>query len=153
MSIKHLVPWRKGGDPFLSLRDEMDHLFDTFLGGRHAPLSVFNDDKFAPPVNVTEDDKVITVTAELPGIEEKDVELTLTDGALTLKGEKKSESVEKDKNFYRSERLYGSFLRTVPLPTDVDADKAEASFKAGVLRVKLPKTAQAKAKKITVKAS
>ena len=151
MSIKHLVPWING-DPFLSLRDEMEGVFDSFLGGPLAPLSLWNGEEFAPRVNVVEEEQTISVSAELPGLEEKDVELTLTDGALTIQGEKKSESVEKGHGFYRSERLYGSFHRTVALPTEVDADKAEATFKHGVLTVTLPKTAQAKAKKIPVKA-
>jgi HSP20 family protein len=103
-----------------------------------------------PQVDLAETDKAVTITAELPGMEEKDVELLLQDGMLTLKGEKRSETEDKERRF--SERYYGSFERHIPLSADVQADKAEARFKNGVLKVTLPKNpeAQPKAKRISI---
>jgi HSP20 family protein len=91
------------------------------------------------------------VTAELPGIDKDNISVNLTDHTLTIKGEKKKEEEIKEENYYRSERSYGSFLRTLELPRDVHADKVKASFKNGVLEVRLPKTEEAKAKEVKVK--
>ena len=103
---------------------------------------------------MSETDKAYEITAELPGIDEKNVEVSLADGGITIKGEKKEETEEKKKDYYVSERRYGSFDRYFTLPEGVDANKIEASFKNGVLKVTLPKTAEAQkpAKKIEVKA-
>lgn len=87
----------------------------------------------------------------LPGIEKDNVEVNLTDHTLTIKGEKKKEEEVKEENYYRAERSYGSFLRTLDLPKDVHADKVKASFKNGILEVRMPKTEEAKAKEIKVK--
>ena len=102
-----------------------------------------------------ESDKAYEITAELPGMDEKDIEVNVANGALTIKGEKKEEKEEKQKDYYVSERRYGSFERYFELPDGVDAGKIEAAFKNGVLRVTLPKTAEAQkpAKKIEVKAA
>ena len=105
----------------------------------------------APTVDLYEEKDEIVVKAELPGIDKNNIEVNLTDHMLTIKGEKKKEEEVKEKNYYRSERSYGSFLRTLELPKDVHADKVKASFKNGILEVRMPKTEEAKAKEIKVK--
>src|SRR5690606_41318480 len=102
-----------------------------------------------------EKEKEYEITAELPGIDEKNVEIKLANGTLTIKGEKKEEKEEKQKDYHLSERRYGSFQRSFPLPEGIDTDKVEATFAKGVLTVKLPKTVEAQKaeKKITVKAA
>jgi HSP20 family protein len=156
MEIKSMLPWRRERavverDPFLALRREMDALFDGFFGANGGVRAL---ETFEPRVDVSETDKEMRITAELPGIEEKDVEVSLSGDAITIKGEKREEKEEKGKEQYRLERSYGAFRRSFSLPCEVDADKATASFKKGVLTVMLPKTAEAaKSKKIAVKAS
>ncbi len=158
------VPVRQeaGRDPFLAFRRSMDRLMDDFFRGFHgwpSPMQWFGssewgDGTFVPRVDVKNEDKQIVIEAELPGITEKDVEVSLSDDSITIKGEKKQETEEKEKNYYRLERSYGSFRRTLPLPVTVETDKAEAKFKNGVLRIVLPKTKEAiaQAKKIPIKA-
>jgi HSP20 family protein len=143
--------WR----PFEGLRREIDRLFDDFqLGSWRSPFgrSVFDVEPFwrgeiswgkAPAVDVVEKDKAYEITAELPGMEDKDIEVKFADGVLSIKGEKKEEKEEKKKDWYLSERRYGSFQRAFRVPDDVEADKIEANFKNGVLTVNLPKSAQA----------
>jgi len=109
----------------------------------------------APAVDITEKEKEFEVTAELPGMDESNIGVKLSNGTLTIKGEKKDEKEEKKKDYYLSERRFGSFQRSFQVPEGVDADKIEASFKKGLLTVTLPKTAEAlkKEKNIAVKAS
>jgi HSP20 family protein len=102
-------------------------------------------------VDLFEDKNDIVIKAELPGMEKENVEVKLTDHMLTIQGEKKKEEEVKEENYYRSERSYGSFVRTLELPADVHADKVKASFKNGILEVRLPKTEEAKTKEIKVK--
>lgn len=131
-----------GEDFFAPLRSER---FDTFFGD-FAPTS------FVPSVDVTDRGKEIEVTAELPGLDENDVEVEVRQDALVLRGEKRMEEVSEDQGWYRAERAYGSFERVVPLPVEVDADRAEAVFDKGVLRIRLPKVhEEAAPKKIEVK--
>ncbi len=108
----------------------------------------------APFVDVVEKEKECQISAELPGLDEKDVEVSIADDLLTIKGEKKEEREEKAKNYYASERRYGAFQRSFQIPSGVDADKIGASFQKGVLMVTLPKTpeAQTKEKKIAIEA-
>ncbi len=140
------------------LRDEMNHLFDEFFTGfeRRTP-SMFRSHEpgwlmggrrgdMTPAVDVAEDDKAVTLTAELPGMKEEDVEVVLRDDMLTVKGEKKSEREEKEENYHLTERRYGSFERTFRLPETADADKIKAAIDDGVLTVTIPKMAEAKAK-------
>ncbi|WP_158672270.1 Hsp20/alpha crystallin family protein [Bradyrhizobium guangdongense] len=151
--------WR----PFESLRREVDRLFEDFGSEDfwRRPFRSLADFEKAqklvarPAVDVTETDKAFEIAAELPGLEEKNIEVNLANGGLTIKGEKKEEKEETKKGYYVSERHYGSFERYFDLPDGVDADKIEASFKNGVLKVTLPKTAEAQkpAKKIEVKAA
>jgi HSP20 family protein len=143
--------------PFASLQREMNRLFDSFFGGVNlspwAPLERGVAEAFTPRVNVSETDKEIKISAELPGLDENDLDVSLTRDALTIKGEKKEEKEEKGTSYYRVERAYGSFTRSIPLPVDVNTDKVEATFKKGVLYITLPKTVNAieKTKKIQVK--
>jgi len=152
--------WR----PFEALKKEVDRLFedfgDDFWRRPFRSLAGLEKDwakKFvsAPAVDVSETEKAYEITAELPGIDQKNVEVNLANGGITIKGEKKEESEEKKKDYYVTERRYGSFERYFDLPDGVDADKIEATFKNGVLKVTLPKTAEAQkpAKKVEVKAA
>ena len=150
-----------------SLRREIDRVFDDFGGSMwRSPFrrSLFDVQPLwqrestwaaAPAVDVAETEKAYEITAELPGMDEKNVEVKFADGVLTVKGEKQEEKEEKKKDYYLSERSYGSFQRAFQVPDGVDADKIEASFKNGVLTVTMPKSveAQKSAKKITVKAA
>jgi|WetSurSiteA1Bulk_404760.scaffolds.fasta_scaffold55235_2 HSP20 family protein len=141
-------------NPFLVLRSEMDKVFDNFFRGFEVEPFGKVPGVFQPKVNVTDGEKEITVSVEIPGMDEKDIELSLTKDALTIKGEKKEEKEEKGKNYHRMECSYGSFNRTLPLPVEINADKAEAAYKKGVLTIVLPKTEKAvkETKKIPIKA-
>lgn len=146
---------RRGQEsPFLSFRREMDRVFDEFW--KDFPSMGFlerREDVFTPRVDVTDAEDVVKIAAEVPGMDEDDIDVTLTKDTLTIKGEKKEEKEEKTGDYYRMERSYGSFTRTIPLPSEIDTTKVEASLKKGVLTVTLPKTAKAlkEAKKIAVK--
>jgi HSP20 family protein len=108
-----------------------------------------------PAVDVAETDQAYEIKAELPGLDEKNIEVKVANGVLSIKGEKQEEKEEREKDYYRRERSFGSFERSFQLPDDIEADKIEATFKNGVLSVTLPKSAEARqqAKKIEVKAS
>ena len=139
-----------------TFQKEFNRMFDDFFKGiEHAP-SLFKKDLslFDPSVDVSENEKEILVTAELPGVDEKDVELTISKNNLIIEGEKKKESEEKNKDYYRKEISYGSFRQVLPLPAEVDESKIEANYQKGVLKIKLPKTAKAQeeTKKIPIKA-
>jgi HSP20 family protein len=167
MSVRDLIPWGRSNNqvptvfrdddrnPFLSLHREVNRLFDDVFRGFDARLPTFGSlSSFSaawPSVEISDTDTEIKVTAEIPGLEEKDVEVLLDDGVLTLKGEKRSETEDKDKQF--SERFYGHFARRIPLGVEVEEDKIEARFKNGVLTVVLPKSAKAQSqvKRITIK--
>jgi HSP20 family protein len=138
---------RTEADPFSELRrlqDEMLQLFDTSLARKP-----FNG-AFAPAIDVSEDKDNLIVKADLPGLTKDDVEITLQDNVLTLRGEKKQESETKEENFYRMERVHGVFSRSFELPVTVNANKVAATFKDGVLQITLPKTEEAKPKQIKV---
>jgi HSP20 family protein len=152
--------------PFESLRREVDRLFEDFGRGfwRSSVRSPFALEPFgqseppsaaAPAVDITKTNKGYEVTADLPGMSEKDIEVKLTDGGLVIKGRKLEEKEEKKKDYYLHERRFGSFERSFRVPAGIETDKIEASFKNGVLTVTLPKTAEAQKaeKKIAVKAS
>lgn len=142
--------------PFYSLQRRMNDIFDDFWRGFQFPTLEWPslaDSRVAPKVNVEVDGKTIRVHAELPGMEEKDIHVTLNDDVLTISGERKSEKEEKDKNYVRREFSYGSFHRAIPMPPNVQADKVKATFKNGVLKVELPLPEEAApaSKKIEVK--
>lgn len=138
---------------FDTLRREVDQLFDKFResSSRLAhPTSFFDfgwpsdaGSSLAPAVDVVEKDKEYEITAELPGLDDKNIEVKLSNGMLLIKGEKKEEREERDKDYYLSERRYGAFTRSFQIPASVDADKIEANFAKGVLTIKLPKSAEA----------
>ncbi len=151
--------------PLNALRGDIDRAFDRMFRdwpsfGSLAGWEPFKEMEswarptaLAPRVDVSEDEKAYEITAEIPGVEEKDVNVTLVNGRLTLRGEKKTEKEEKKKDYHMKERSYGAFERSFRLPEEVDAEKISAAFENGVLSVTLPKTEKAKAKerKITVK--
>lgn len=153
--------------PMASLRREIDRLFEDFgFSDRLAPFrrSLFDIEPFvgrerlmvsAPAVDISETDNAYQITADLPGLDEKDIEVKLANGCLTIKGEKHEDKEEKNKDYYLHERSFGSFERLFRLPEGVDADKIEASFEKGVLAVSLPKTPDSRKseKKIAVKVS
>jgi len=167
MSVRDLIPWGRdrspsvrGGevmDPILSLHREMNRLFDDFFGGAGSGLPSASFGGFGgfgwPHTDVAETDKEYRVTAELPGLEEKDIDLTFQDGVLTLKGEKKVE--HEGEGALHSERFYGCFQRSLPVGSDVDESKVNASFRNGVLTIVLPKSPEVvnKAKRIQINAS
>lgn len=141
--------------PAYGLQREMNRLFDDFfrswdmpLVGRPFELSAFStyeNSSITPRIDFQETDKELRISAELPGLNEKDIDVTLSNDTLTIRGEKKQESEENVKGWYRMERSYGSFTRSIPLPCEVDEDQCTATFKNGVLTVSLSKTAQAQA--------
>ena len=151
---KTLSERREWMHPFDSFRQEMNKLMDSFFQGSLLRPFDTRVEGFTPRVDVVDTGDGIKIVAELPGMDDKDIEVSLTGDALTIKGEKKEEKEEKGKDYYRSERSFGSFTRTVPIPEGVDTEAVEASFKKGVLTVTMPKTKQAikDAKKISVKA-
>jgi HSP20 family protein len=157
MNLKSLIPVGRdrnvagSTNPFMSLQREIDRLFEDFTRG--FPAFAGNGGKMLPSMDVTETDKEIEITAELPGLEEKDVQINVADNLLTIRGEKKAEKEEKDKNYRLIERSYGSFERTLELPDGVNADAIKASIAKGVLKVMVPKPAPAQAKKIEVKSA
>lgn len=150
MPITDLIPWKhdkapvqeeKGLAPY-DVQQDMRRLFDEFFRGWGlAPLSDWEPwEEFTPRVDVVESERDFQVSAELPGMDEKDVEVTLAHNTLTIKGHKQAEKEERGKNYTHVERSYGSFHRSIPLPCEVDADKVSAVFKKGVLSITLPKT-------------
>jgi HSP20 family protein len=145
-------------DPFSSFRTEMDRLFDSFLTGVPALSNLRQSFPAAqgltPAWDVKETEKALVVTADLPGIDEKDIHLTIHNGVLSLRGEKKSERTDEHENYHLMERSYGSFQRSIRLPETVDDDQVEAQFDKGVLTVTLPKRPETvkEQKKIEIKA-
>ncbi len=149
---------REGDSPVMAIQNEMNRMFDQFFADPFTLLplaSTRSMSDFIPRVDVSETDTAMLVTAELPGMEEKDIQITLENEALLITGEKKSDLEEKGKNFHRVERTYGSFQRAIPLVSEIQQDKVEAVFKNGVLNITLPKTPAAakQSRKITIKSS
>ncbi len=155
---KHGLSRRERGEsiPFFALRNNVDRLFDDFFKG--FDMEAFGGSSlaaFSPKVSVEDRDREIEITAELPGLDDKDVEISLADDVLTITGEKKNESESTRDGFYRSERSYGSFSRSVQLPAGVDEGKIEASMSKGVLTIKVSKPPEvcSARKKIAIKSS
>ena len=133
---------------FVTLQDRMNRLFrDSYPEGREEALTTST---FAPPVDVYEDEHSITLKIEVPGMDEKDIDVRLENNTLTVHGERKFEKEEKEENYRRVERQYGSFTRTFTLPTTVDSENVSANYDKGVLKITLPKKAEAKPKQIKV---
>ena len=137
----------RDGDPFLTMQREINRMFGEF--GRGLPAR-FEESELSPRIDVAETDSAIEVTAELPGIDEKDVEVVLRDDLLTIKGEKKSEREEKKKDYHVVERSFGSFSRAVRIPFDADPETVKANFAKGVLRVSIAKPPQVKEKTVKI---
>ncbi len=168
MHMRDLIPWARGSsqpmemyrddrsNPFLVLQREMNRLLDEAFRGFEMPTFLGTRPSFAmgqwPRLEATETEKEICVLAELPGLAESEVEVALSEGTLMIRGERKAEVEDKDRQF--NERYYGHFERHIPVGMDVEEDKVEAVFKNGVLKITLPKTerARAKAKRITINA-
>ena len=143
--ITRFDPFRE----FSTLQDRMNRLFRESYGpeGREESLTTTS---FAPPVDVYEDEHNVTLKIEVPGIDEKDIDVRIENNVLTVHGERKFEKEEKEESFRRVERQYGSFTRTFTLPSIVDPEKVQANYDKGILKVVLPKKAEAKPKQIKV---
>lgn len=148
-----MMPWarREGFNDLESIQSEMNRLFNTSLS------RWFNDEKnllestWSPLIDIQESKDDIIVTADVPGITKDDINIEIHGEILTIKGEKKHEKEEKEKDFIRTERFYGNFSKSISLPCEIDAAKAEASYKDGVLKLSLPKKEEAKPKQIQIK--
>ena len=148
-----LRPWKKReqGD-LVNLRRDFDDLVNrSFDRDFWTPGSLFGADRWFPSVDISEGKNDITVKAEIPGVEAKDIDITISGKLLTIKGEKKQEKEEKEENFHRMESSYGYFNRTIELPCEVVSEKVDASYKKGVLKIELKKTRESESKKIEIK--
>lgn len=145
-----LIPWREREvDRF---RDEIDKMFRDFF--TRSPFSRAHEGgDWLPAIDMSESEKEIVVNAEIPGMDGKDIDISLNGRVLTIKGERKQEKEGKEKNYHFLERRYGTFSRSFELPADVDSEKIKASYKDGVLKINLPKTTQQTIKRIEVKTS
>ena len=167
MQIKDLLPWARKGDApegqkpaetdaIAAFQRDMNRVFETFWSRFGKPFGAVDWPwgQSEAKSDVVQTDNAIEVSIELPGMEMKDIEVSVADDTLTVKGEKRIERQEEKKGYYLSERSYGAIYRTIPLPPGVDGSKAEASFKNGVLTIRLPQTpeAQAKVRRVEVKA-
>jgi HSP20 family protein len=150
MEVKSLTPASRWSnmmssvaDPFVSLRRDMDRMFESFAQSWGAPAELAGSTFLAPKVNVAETEAGLEITAEMPGIDQKDIEIDLTDGVLTLKAEHTAEKKEDDekKRYHLVERSHGAYLRRFTLPFEADVEKAEAAFDKGVLTVHVPRAA------------
>ena len=168
LNVRDLVPWRsekrgpparrEGADPVGSLQSDINRAFELFWRGVDLPPAgawSLAAGSTLPKVDVSETDKAVEIKAELPGLEPDDIEVSIADGAVAIRGQKKAEREAKEKDYVLRERSVGIIERTVPLPDGLDTDAAEASFKNGVLTLTIPKTpeAQAAVRRIPVKHS
>lgn len=162
--MRYLSPFRfgrsgniakTGEHPAATFQRALNNLFDDFFSGFEVSPFEEKFGSFNPKIDMTEDEKEIKVTAELPGLAEKDIEVNLSRDILTIKGEKTQEKEEKGKETYYCERSYGSFTRTIQIPSEVELDKIDATFKKGVLNITLPKVAKPveQQKKIQIKSA
>ena len=150
MNLKSIIPWKKeerplatrrgDGDPFALLQRRMNSVFDDFFGRSSSDLWGGFNGGFAPQIDVSANDKEVRISAELPGLDEKEVDVTLTGDLLNIKGKRKE---EQKGSYCHSERHYGYFKRAVQLPQGVDTDNAKAKFRKGVLKVTIPKKPEA----------
>ena len=160
MKIKDIVPTkirsslkrREEENPFLNLRQEMNRLFDNFFDDFSIRPFKTSWERTYPQVNIKENDKQIEISAELPGMDQKDVDICLYNNVLTIQGEKKQEQEAKEGDYYHMECTYGSFHRDIALPSEVDESNVKADFKKGILKITFPKKEEAKrkAKKIDI---
>jgi HSP20 family protein len=145
-----LTPWTAGFGTLEPFRKEMETLMEQFFGDEPATGKTFAMKSWAPRVDVEETEKEILVKADLPGVDPKNVEVSVERGVLTVRGEKKEEKEEKKKNHHRVERFAGSFFRAIALPPGADAEKVAATSANGVVTITIPKKPEAQAKKIAV---
>ena len=147
-----ILPWKnKKRHQADKLRREIESMYDRFFEPSFLPASyIFGKGKWDPTVDISEGRKDITVKAEMPGIEAKDLDISIDGRLLTIKGEKKQEKKEKEETYYRVERSYGYFNRTIELPAGVDPDKVKASYKRGILKIKLRKSTEYETRRIKV---
>jgi len=146
-----LIPWRRerrGG--LLDLQNRINGMFEDLFRGSWLTPWAEEQVQWLPTLNVSESDEAVRVTAELPGVNPKEVDISISDDLLTMRGEKKAEKEESDSDYHRIERSYGAFSRTVRLPAVIDADKVEATFKDGILTINLPKREEAKTRRVKV---
>ena len=154
--MRSLIPWKWGGsqsspdNAMIEFKKEVDDLFSKFFGSEGwLPTSYFSRG-FNPALDISETDEDIVVKVELPGVDPKGIEVNLAGTTLTVKGEKKEEREENTESMHRIERSYGSFLRSITLPCEVNEEKTEATFKDGVLNLKLPKNEPSKKNSIKI---
>jgi len=151
MENSSLAPWSRRSE-LTGFRREMDRLFDRFFEGwPFRPSGA--EGAWAPSVDVSETANKVVVKAEVPGMDAKDIDITITGDILSIRGERKQEKEEKDENFHRIERSYGAFSRSIRLPAEVEKDKVDAAYKDGMLKITMSKTKKASQKKIEVKAA
>jgi HSP20 family protein len=148
-AVRSRTPAARESSPFFALQQEIDRLFDGFS----ATFAGRSTKDLTPTMDIAETDKDIEITVELPGMQEKDVQLDIADNVLTIRGEKRDEREETKKDYHLVERSYGSFLRTVELPPSVNADQIKAEMTKGVLKIAVPKPVPTQTKKIDVKAA
>jgi HSP20 family protein len=142
-----MARWSEDNDPFLAMRREMNRLFDDVFGGFGLPSAfgpALRQMPAAPKIDVSETDNEIQITAEMPGIDENDVEVLLEDDRLIIRGEKKEEREDKDRNYHVRERVQGAFSRTLPLPFAPDPNQVKAEFRNGVMTITIPKPQEVK---------
>jgi HSP20 family protein len=144
----NLIPFTKEKSELARLHRDMDDLVTSFFGDK--PM-LFSERELWPAIDISDDENVITVKAEVPGCRAEDVDISVQGNTLTISGEKKHEEEKKEKGYYYAERSYGSFRRDLTLPADVDSTKIDAACKDGVLTITLPKSERAKAIKVKVK--
>jgi len=145
-SRRGIIPWRTSQE-LDELWRRVEDLWPSWPSLRRFPLEI---EEWIPAIDMYEKDNNYIVKAELPGLKEEDVDVSVVGDRLTIKGEKKAETEVKEENYYRSERSYGSFFRSIDLPPDANPDKVEASYDDGILEVAIPKTAAVKPKKVKV---
>lgn len=149
--MKSLIPWKKRNRGIVNFQKDFDTLFNKFLD---EPLfrfpRPFAEDAWYPSVDVSEGKKDIIVKAEIPGVEQKDIEVYLVGKTLTIKGEKKHEKEESDEKYHRVESAYGYYKRTIELPAEVDESKMDAKYKNGVLEIRLKKAKEAETRRIKI---
>jgi len=147
-----ILPWKRKKDTHADeLRREIDNLYDRFFEPNFLPASyIFGKGKWDPTIDISEGRKDITVKAEIPGIEAKDFDISIDGRLLTIKGEKKQEQKEEEETYYRVERSYGYFNRTIQLPAAVIPDTVDATYKRGILKIKLRKSKEHESKRIKI---
>jgi len=143
--FRELAPFRE----FERMRREMDRFWDSFFEKR--PAKAGEEGEFLPSIDLAEKDNELVVKCEVPGMDPKDINISLSDGVLTIRGEKKQEREEKEADYHLVERSYGSFSRSIQLPKQVQSEKISASYKNGILKITLPKSEEAKKKEIKIK--